>query len=55
MIDGELRRGTANDRWLCVGVHISEEMVGLAYTYLCRKGTEYVQAAEFSTITESRS
>jgi hypothetical protein len=55
MIDGELRRGTANDRWLCVGVDISEEMVGLAYTYPCRKGTEYVQAAEVSTITESRS
>jgi len=55
MIDGELRRGTANDRWLCVGVDISEEMVCLAYTYPCRKETEYVQAAEFSTITESRS
>ena len=47
MIDGELRRGTANDRWLCVGVDISEEMVCLAYTYPCRKETEYVQAAEF--------
>jgi 2-polyprenyl-3-methyl-5-hydroxy-6-metoxy-1,4-benzoquinol methylase len=43
---GRLTQALAESYDSVVGVDISEEMVRVAYTYPCRKGIEYLQAAE---------